>query len=545
MELKEASSELMSGAPTSDAVLNSPFYRDVIEAVFPNHAHGWYRFESVAQCLDRSKDIARFKVRSAYQLDLASAVPMVLRPGQSIDTLERDAQFEVLRRTVHECAAAGWSREGIAASINAQLPTAETPITRTLESRLTEHVLELGAAGGSSEEIQKLLLLHHFYHQDGMAEYVRGTRDRALASKAPDYNHLLSLHELFTDGLKDSCSLLLQRALEDDLIRGSLPNYAARLESTARAERAERTLATVDLSKIGVTPGLLDQLQRIANTTSGETRRNALGRVVAREQQRVARIVDDLTGQRTSADDIHLADVSFSWLRQRALAPSPGPLPDQLLERRIEGFFQGVYSHQVALIRAEIAKYGPEAGTIGRPVKLDAVITKSKASAHARGTAGVCVSQDNPTITKGRESASIWTDPDYLQLVIFDRSRGRSEGLVLLHHYEDQGRKILTASFNPTSSLLYRVDQKGLFEATMGALIQFAEDNGIDEICSSVGKAIRTNRTGGQFEAALDERIRAQNRKRTLSIRRFFSYSPRYAQQELDVLWSKPGVSGS
>ncbi|MCB0335207.1 MAG: hypothetical protein KDD62_02845, partial [Bdellovibrionales bacterium] len=68
-------------------------------------------------------------------------------------------------------------------------------------------------------------------------------------------------------------------------------------------------------------------------------------------------------------------------------------------------------------------------------------------------------------------------------------------------------------------------------------LIDFAEKNGFDKICCSQRKAIRTNRVGGEFERALEARIRQIAKTYQLQQEQVFSHKPSYTQRDLDVLW--------
>ncbi len=161
-------------------------------------------------------------------------------------------------------------------------------------------------------------------------------------------------------------------------------------------------------------------------------------------------------------------------------------------------------------------------------------ITKSRESAHARMVAGVCVAGDNPDKYPGK---NIWNMSNYFQMVFQEPDTLQCQGLVLLHYFTEGGKKVLTASFNPSSTYLYSVDERALFNGILIALEQFAIDNGIDIIALSRNEAIRTNRTNGEFEKAMDERITQVGKTFKFNTPQQFSYHPPYIIQEMDIIW--------
>jgi hypothetical protein len=68
---------------------------------------------------------------------------------------------------------------------------------------------------------------------------------------------------------------------------------------------------------------------------------------------------------------------------------------------------------------------------------------------------------------------------------------------------------------------------------------EFAELNDIDIVAVSKSPGIRTNRTGGIFEQALNERIRLVGEQFEFEYEEQFSTRPEYSQQSLDVIWRR------
>lgn len=172
---------------------------------------------------------------------------------------------------------------------------------------------------------------------------------------------------------------------------------------------------------------------------------------------------------------------------------------------------------------------------------LNAYIAKTKETANARMVGGVCVSGDNP---KKRGKTCLWNMENYFELVLEDPTTHRCMGVVLLHAFDEDG-KTLTASFNPSSTYLYKVDEAALFKGLLETLKDFAQENGFSRICSSKNKAIRTNRTGGMFEKAMDDEVSKVAKTYRFSEEKIFSYSPDYKILDMDVLWEAHNAQGN
>lgn len=196
-----------------------------------------------------------------------------------------------------------------------------------------------------------------------------------------------------------------------------------------------------------------------------------------------------------------------------------------------------LFAEDIKLIDLEIRKYAPEGSTKSNIPRVSAFFAKNSQSAGMLFSAGVCVAGDVPREGLRYADDTMWSLENYFNLVFRDDDTKRCVGGVLLHYYEEHDKQILSASINPSSSLLYKTDEQRFFEETMRILISFAESNDIDMIVASTDSGIRTNRTGGLFEQALDAQIRKYNQKFNLPHEEIFSFNPLYYQQEFDVIW--------
>jgi hypothetical protein len=256
------------------------------------------------------------------------------------------------------------------------------------------------------------------------------------------------------------------------------------------------------------------------------------GQLLSQRQKTVAAI-KTITGEEIEATALHLGEIDL----QQALAAET-----QIREGNYDGDqfasytaqrFIDLFADERSKIANELGKFESESGK-QREV-LYGYITKTKESANARMTGGVCVSGDNPDLSQ--DTPNMWDMENYFQQVYQNPESFECEGVTLLHRIEDNGKKILSASFNPSSTYLYSVDEEAAFRGMAGKLAQFAQDNNFDYIAVSQNQTIRTNRTGGKFESAMNEQIAAVGKSLRLSTPQQFSFKPNYQIQEMDILW--------
>ncbi len=217
-----------------------------------------------------------------------------------------------------------------------------------------------------------------------------------------------------------------------------------------------------------------------------------------------------------------------------------GEYDEELFSQYLSQIFRGVFENELTIIDQELAKYEPEKKETKEKEqkKLECFIIKNHTSAHARAVGGACVSGDNPDKAKESDIVKcLWNLPNYFQMVLRDSETKICQGIVLLHFYEDQGKSILTASFNPCSTYLYQVNESQLFMGLLSQLTLFAKDNNIDIITTNRNEEVRTNRRGGEFELAIKRQIKKIKKKFILNHIQDFSFNPDYQQKDLDIIW--------
>jgi superfamily II DNA helicase RecQ len=131
-------------------------------------------------------------------------------------------------------------------------------------------------------------------------------------------------------------------------------------------------------------------------------------------------------------------------------------------------------------------------------------------------------------------------------MVLQDDVKKTCLGAVLLHIYDEQSAqgkvRILSASYNPSSTFLYQVNERELFAALHRQLEQFALDNSVDLLTVSRNRWIRTNRNEGEFEQAIKGQVAAVNEEVLLRKPQPFCHAFNYQNDILDVTWKRPKV---
>ncbi|MSU26259.1 MAG: hypothetical protein EXS44_03295, partial [Candidatus Levybacteria bacterium] len=81
-----ALAEKMTGSGViTDEERAKPVYKDLLKHVYSNNSGQWSSFESNESCADRRSDIAEFKIRPRYEIDLLSQSEIRVKAGEALD----------------------------------------------------------------------------------------------------------------------------------------------------------------------------------------------------------------------------------------------------------------------------------------------------------------------------------------------------------------------------------------------------------------------------------------------------------------------------
>lgn len=570
---------LISGTAQSRDIVNMPNYRELIEMTFPRHAGHWGTFDGAESCPDRTADIDRFVVRPGYNFTLTPGADMTLREGETINGKALNAMQEPIAAARDRCERTGFDQTAMIGLVDDDLRSHANAIQPadafgTREEKIFGLLLALSVGRTSVSDVKPLMVLYQFAAFDDIRSYLEGTRGRSEQAKNPEYAYLLELREFFSDRIKDVARHVCNTALKNPAIAALLPEYF-RIKSEKERERLQRDeINKLQIPKLGMAEGFVAQIKR---TLEGRTQRawtddevrtlvrdyedrteglaadvpedatidKAVYGQIRKQRRATVQALSVLGGTDVRPDQIHLGEIDLGQLLEQKRQMAAGEYDEELFTAYLTQSIQNVFAGDVRMLDTEIAKYVPKdvEKTGAKVRRVEAIITKNHTSAHARATAGVCVASDNPNEQEAENGPCIWNMPNYLQMVLRDAESKVCQGAVLMHVEEDRGKKILTASMNPSSTYLHQVNETEMFAQLRAKLAEFARDNGFDAVAMSREAQIRTNRTGGEFERAMNACIAAENKEHAFDRPRMFATNPQYMQTVVDIIWSRDGAT--
>lgn len=565
--IKDKIQSVMESGTISEDLRKYEYYKDIIEVVYPNNSSQSTDYENNESCLDRTEDLAQFRIKDKYIIDTQEGVEMKFKEEESENEKSMCDIERPIKKVHDEFFRVGFDLEKMRQILDERLDkllanNINKEILGNREEKIFALILELLTGKIDIEALKESLIAYQFQEFEDIRGYFEGTRAQSEKSKNPRYAYLLELRDFFADKLKDIEHHVVDLATRNPKLMEILPEYYQRIIEIQQQQSTKHELDKVKVGKIGLEGNLLDrilksleqrskkgkELKLYTQDENGEIILGEKGKAIAgmikSEQGKAAQIIKTVTGEDIKPEDLFLGELNleeYLALKQKGVK---GEYDKELFERYLQQAFQEIFSKEIILIDQELAKYKPVEELEGRRKlkKLEAFITKNKTSAHARQVAGVCVSGDNPLKAQGngrKLEECQWNMENYFQMVFRDPEKLDCKGLCLLHYHTDQGKKILTVSFNPSSTYLYTIDEQRLFRGILESLVDFAQDNEFDIIAVSKNKSMRTNRTGGEFERAIDRQISSIKESFTLSEEKTFSYSPRYIQKDLDIIWKK------
>lgn len=575
-ELKEIGDKLINPEKITAADREKPFFQNLLHHVYPNNAGEYGSYLTYEDCEDRKQDLKDLKIEPRYDIDLLSVGEISLAEGKDLDNgIVESLKGPILdfERRVDEL---DQNEEALQAELSkqvdfhlAQIKDSELLEGINLENLNLENKLCIlaldnlyGARAVSDETIKFLLINYMFTKVEDVKAYVQGTTDRVSMAKNQDYSLLCELDEFYGDKLKEATRRVIENSTNNPEVLKVIQGHFAKLSKTASEVKDKDLMARLQVNKLGESDSFIRQISGVLNKRTGKsytpdeikrllhlyevltggledessTSTNPLTKAVygqlRTQRERTFRAVKEITGKELDPKEIHLGQLDLQALLETERDIEEGNLnPDQFAAYSIQKIFN-MFSQERSKIEEELSKFVSTSGN--ERVVIHGFITKSKESALARMTGGICIAEDNPTEYNRK---SIWNMRNYSQLVLYDPEDRRCQGLVLMHSFQEGEKKILSISLNPSNTILYRVDEKAMFNGLMGVLEKFAIDNGFDSIVVPQERTIRSNRTGGKFEEAIDERVKQVGQPLVFKTARRFSYKPEYKVRSMDVLW--------
>jgi len=577
--LKEIAQKLTSSKGLSETEYQSLYYQDLIQHIYPNNVGQYTSYESNSFCSDRSSDLSQFNIQDIYQIDLLSQGKIKIKDGEKADPEVQPQLEKPVLQGLENLKAINFDKEVGNQQLHQQADILLSQVNLpnidlsqlSLEDKLFIIVSEsiYHHQNIDPNDLKQLLITYEFVNFEDIRNFIQGTNDKVSQSSNPDYAHLCELSNFYSDRIKEVNKRIIESVSTNPQISKLLPTYFQSLTQQESQQTNQNNIDKLQVDKLGLTDGFVDQLtktlkrrfpeksftpdqvkrmlhiyetvtQGLTNSKSNSSDKNtqAFYGQFRSQREKTFTLLRQLSTDYIDPRSIHLDEINLQQaVNLNQSVESGGYNQDEFLAYTAQKFID-IFSDEKSQLDAELSKYESESGN--QRERLNAYITKTKASANARMVGGVCVSGDNPKNINGQEDKNNqWDMPNYFQMVFHDPENYQCRGLCLLHHFEENGKKILTVSFNPSSTYLYSVDESSLFNGMFGQLQDFASQNGFDIIATSQNKAICTNRIGGIFEQSIDKKVSQIHKPFRFSEAKQFSYLPEYKMKDMDVIWEK------
>ena len=577
--LKEISKKLIFSKNLNETEFQSPYYQDLIQHVYADNANGWSNYESNNSCLDRSEDLSQFDIEDIYQIDLLSQGDIQIKAGEQIDINIQSRLEKPVLKVLENLQSINFDKEVGNQQLHQQadrlLSQINLPNIDLSKLSLEDKLFIVASESTYHQEInpndiKNLLISYEFINFEDIRNFIQGTNDKVSQATNQAYAHLCELNSFFSDRIKEVNKKIIESASTNPEINKLFISYFQSLSQQNFQQSNQGDINKLQVDKLGLSSGFIDQITKTLQrrfpdkkytpnqvirmlhiyetvtegltepkSTSSDKNTQAFYGQFRSQRDKTFALLEQLGSDYIDPRSIHLDEINLQQAVNLNQSIENGSYnQDEFLTYTAQKFVD-IFSVEKSQLDTELSKYISESGS--KRETLNAYITKTKSSAHARMVGGVCVSGDNPvSVNKQEQKNNQWDMPNYLQMVFQDPQTYRCVGLCLLHHFEENGKKILTVSFNPSSTYLYSVDESSLFTGMLNQIQDFAKKNNFDIITTSKNRTIRTNRTGGLFEQTIDKKVSKIGKTFSFSEKKQFSYHPDYYLRDMDIIWQKP-----
>ncbi|MEK9160024.1 MAG: hypothetical protein AAB383_04815 [Patescibacteria group bacterium] len=578
--LNDIASRMTGAGKLTAQERTEPFYDDLLKEVYKNNAGKWTNAENNKSCEDRGADIAGYKIRPRYEIDLMSQSQISVKEGQSLDKGKTDELVKNVTDISAKFATCNYEPQVMKvdvlkmvdenfAKINheTRLSPAEAA-NLDIEEKMCMIILDAmyGDKKVNEKELKNLMISYEFAYFEDVRDYVQGTTDRVNQSSNRDYALLCELNTFFSDRVKEINKRVIQAGFKSPKISKIIPLYFEHLSRSEISGERKSKVEGMQPGKLGLTDAFIKQISKVLEkkgkkytpdeikellaryekstrglsevaSSSPKQRTKAFYGQLRSQRERTRQLAEYITGADVDPSKLQLGEINVAQLLETEQNISGGIYDAQQFEAYTVQNALNLFEDEKEFLATELLKFSSASGT-EREI-LHGYIAKNKETANARMVGGVCVSGDNP---KKVGKDCMWNMENYFELILEDPETHRCMGVVLLNAFEGDG-KTLTAAFNPSSTYLYKVDEAALFKGLLSSIKVFAKENGFKRICTSQNKAIRTNRTGGIFERTMDAAITGVGKVYNFEEPKRFSFSPSYGMQAMDVLWEEGSQS--
>jgi hypothetical protein len=213
--------------------------------------------------------------------------------------------------------------------------------------------------------------------------------------------------------------------------------------------------------------GLAKQIAGIARSPMPpEKKEDTIGKVLRQNGFHTEKVSEIL-----AMDAAHIKD----WLASQQ--------PNVVEKGLVAKMFQALYGDEYELMKKEIVKYEFRPEGRGKGKEYFFLLSKRRVHSVAMFNMGVCVAPDD----------KLWNSPDMWQLIIFDEKHD-AHGGAILRTIEEDGKKYLIASVQPSQSILNEVSPAQLFDKIMQFCRIIARTLKYQNVLIPTSSAIHSNR---------------------------------------------------
>ena len=578
-QLQSLAEKMTGSGLVTDEERKKQYYRELLKHVYPNNSGKWTTYESNDSCKDRNSDLTDFKIEPRYEIDLLSQNEIRVKTGETLDETVKENLQEPILGVAKKMGVLGHDKEKIQTVLQEDINKKFQEIVEKnglygLDSKSITKIEEklfliladsiYGNGLVDRDEIKNLMITYEFTTFEDISDYIAGTSDRVGRANNQDYALFCELESFYSDRIKEVNRRLIQVAWDNPEIANIMPTFFKKLAQNTTIDQRKDMINKLQIHRLGDSEDFVKKLgktlekkrgkkyatdeirkiiERYEGLTGGLTEKassspksetRAFYGQLRSQRERTFEALKSITGQEVDPNETHLGEINFQQALDAEANIKEGKYDEEQFASYTVQRFIDLFEDERDRIDKELAKFESLSGK-QREV-LYSYITKSNESAHARMVGGVCVAGDNPG---SYPKENMWDMPNYFQMVFQEPETLQCQGLALLHYFKEGDNKILTATFDPSSTYLYSVDEVALFNGIIKSLERFAIENDFDMIVSSSDKTIRTNRTGGEFEKAIEKRVAQIGQKFNFGTTRQFSYHPNYQVQEMDVIWKR------
>ncbi|MCX6705751.1 MAG: hypothetical protein NTV24_01425, partial [Candidatus Woesebacteria bacterium] len=277
--------EKMTGSGTfTEEERQKPFYKDLLRHVYSNNSGQWSSFKSNESCPDRSSDLAEFKIKPRYEIDLLSQSEIRVKEGETLDISVKESVQKPILEVAEKMSVLNHDKEKVQVALQENVDKTLDEILEkgglqninlesvtTLDEKLflilTDSIY--GSRSVDSNAIKNLIITYEFANFDDISDYIAGTSDRVGRANNQDYALLCEVGTFYSDRIKEVNRRLVQAAWNNPTIVATMPEYFKKLaQDTTMAQRKDM-INRLQIDRLGTSESFVKQAGKMLEKRKG------------------------------------------------------------------------------------------------------------------------------------------------------------------------------------------------------------------------------------------------------------------------------------